>query len=349
MNIISIDDDGVASIYVGTDHDSFSEQPYKLQESSYFFFSPPTEQEEAGQLSEESYTIKGKVSVCQLDKTSLSQSSSVFDFDSFHSQSSIGLGSLGVFNPETWMTDLRTPRELRFELFTSRETAADGYDESPMIDDKEREEIATPSTAHDLHAQDETTDAIEDQEAAADWMDLIDVQQKIPCQHELECDETHFNLLHSSESDHQQISIQQESLPKAVSQHKPVFNQAVIYLRKGRCHYIMKDYNKSIKAFTDGLKLEPDDEELKAALRKSIAAIRMSAQTGPGEGLDVTTIRSAAPRPASGHQAESFDFRITESADADCNEADSTIIAQTLRHIKTERQSHVEAIYSHKL
>lgn len=45
------------------------------------------------------------------------------------------------------------------------------------------------------------------------------------------------------------------------------------YLRKGNCHHLMKEYHKAMKAYDDGLKLEPDNAEIKQAQQKTMMAI----------------------------------------------------------------------------
>ena len=52
------------------------------------------------------------------------------------------------------------------------------------------------------------------------------------------------------------------------------------YLRKGNCHHLMKEYHKAMKAYDDGLKLEPDNAEIKQAQQKTMMAIQMGATSG---------------------------------------------------------------------
>ena len=40
-------------------------------------------------------------------------------------------------------------------------------------------------------------------------------------------------------------------------------NFAKAYLRKGTCHHFMKEYHKALEAFDRGLKLEPENKDLK--------------------------------------------------------------------------------------
>lgn len=52
------------------------------------------------------------------------------------------------------------------------------------------------------------------------------------------------------------------------------------YLRKGNCHHLLKEYHKAMKAYDEGLKLEPDNAELKQAQQKTMMAIQMGAHAG---------------------------------------------------------------------
>merc|ERR1712070_812503 len=45
----------------------------------------------------------------------------------------------------------------------------------------------------------------------------------------------------------------------------PKFAKA--YLRKGNCHHLMKEYHKAMQAYDEGMKLEPDNAELKQAMK----------------------------------------------------------------------------------
>ena len=33
------------------------------------------------------------------------------------------------------------------------------------------------------------------------------------------------------------------------------------YFRKGNCHHLMKEYHKAMKAYEDGLKLDPENKD----------------------------------------------------------------------------------------
>lgn len=61
----------------------------------------------------------------------------------------------------------------------------------------------------------------------------------------------------------------------------PKFAKA--YLRKGNCHHLMKEYHKAMKTYDEGLKLEPDNAEIKAAQQKTIMAIQMGSSAGGGD------------------------------------------------------------------
>lgn len=58
----------------------------------------------------------------------------------------------------------------------------------------------------------------------------------------------------------------------------PKFAKA--YLRKGNCHHLMKEYHKAMKVYDEGLKIEPDNAELKQAQQKTIMQIQMGATAG---------------------------------------------------------------------
>lgn len=58
----------------------------------------------------------------------------------------------------------------------------------------------------------------------------------------------------------------------------PKFAKA--YLRKGNCHHLMKEYHKAMQAYDEGMKLEPDNAELKQAHQKTVMAIQMGATAG---------------------------------------------------------------------
>lgn len=58
----------------------------------------------------------------------------------------------------------------------------------------------------------------------------------------------------------------------------PKFTKA--YLRKGNVHHLMKEYHKAMKAYDEGLKIEPDNAEIKQAQQKTIMQIQMGATSG---------------------------------------------------------------------
>jgi len=55
------------------------------------------------------------------------------------------------------------------------------------------------------------------------------------------------------------------------------------YLRKGNCHHLLKEYHKAMKAYDDGLKLDPENNEMSAAKQKTMMAIQMGASAGGGD------------------------------------------------------------------
>ena len=45
------------------------------------------------------------------------------------------------------------------------------------------------------------------------------------------------------------------------------------YSRKGTCHHLMKEYHKAMKAYDDGLKLDPMNRECTEGKNKTVATI----------------------------------------------------------------------------
>ena len=45
------------------------------------------------------------------------------------------------------------------------------------------------------------------------------------------------------------------------------------YARKGNCHHLMKEYHKAMKAFEDGLKIDPENKECLEGKSKTVATI----------------------------------------------------------------------------
>jgi len=51
----------------------------------------------------------------------------------------------------------------------------------------------------------------------------------------------------------------------------PTFVKA--YSRKGNCHHLMKEYHKALKAFDDGLKIDPENKDCVEGKKKTIMTI----------------------------------------------------------------------------
>jgi len=45
------------------------------------------------------------------------------------------------------------------------------------------------------------------------------------------------------------------------------------YSRKGTCHHLMKEYHKALKAYDDGLKIDPNNKECKEGKQKTMNTI----------------------------------------------------------------------------
>jgi len=58
------------------------------------------------------------------------------------------------------------------------------------------------------------------------------------------------------------------------------------YIRKGNVHHLLKEYHKAMEAYDKGLKMDPENAELKAAQQKTIMAIQMGAHAGGAGGDD---------------------------------------------------------------
>lgn len=53
----------------------------------------------------------------------------------------------------------------------------------------------------------------------------------------------------------------------------PTFVRA--YARKGTCHHMMKEYHKAMKAYDDGLKIDPQNKDCLEGRQKTIATIQI--------------------------------------------------------------------------
>ena len=67
-------------------------------------------------------------------------------------------------------------------------------------------------------------------------------------------------------------------------------------MRKGTCHHAMKEYHKALEAYDRGLKLEPDNKDLKEGRMRTMQTIQSSAYSGSGE-HDEERLRHAAADP----------------------------------------------------
>ena len=70
------------------------------------------------------------------------------------------------------------------------------------------------------------------------------------------------------------------------------------YLRKGTCHHFMKEYHKALDSFDKGLKLDPENKELKEAKLKTMQAIQMGSFAGASsKEEDEERVRHASADP----------------------------------------------------
>lgn len=67
------------------------------------------------------------------------------------------------------------------------------------------------------------------------------------------------------------------------------------YARKGTCHHMMKEYHKAMKAFEDGLKIEPQNKDCLEGRQKTMTTIQMTA--GAGGANDEERLRHAMADP----------------------------------------------------
>lgn len=69
------------------------------------------------------------------------------------------------------------------------------------------------------------------------------------------------------------LMVMEEALKDADKciQLEPKFVKA--YLRKGNCHHLLKEYHKAMKSYDDGLKIDPDNNDIKQAQQKTMMAI----------------------------------------------------------------------------
>lgn len=67
------------------------------------------------------------------------------------------------------------------------------------------------------------------------------------------------------------------------------------YARKGNCHHLMKEYHKAMKAYEDGLKIDPTNKDCIDGKNKTIATIQMTA--GASSGNDEERLRHAMADP----------------------------------------------------
>ena len=68
------------------------------------------------------------------------------------------------------------------------------------------------------------------------------------------------------------------------------------WIRKATCHHFMKEYHKAIDAYDKGLKLDPENKELKEGKMRTMAAVQSGAYASSGD-HDEERIRHAAADP----------------------------------------------------
>ena len=67
------------------------------------------------------------------------------------------------------------------------------------------------------------------------------------------------------------------------------------YGRKGTCHHLMKEYHKAMKAFEDGLKLDPTNKDCLEGRQKTLNTIQMT--SGASSENDEERLRHAMADP----------------------------------------------------
>ena len=55
------------------------------------------------------------------------------------------------------------------------------------------------------------------------------------------------------------------------------------YARKGTCHHFLREYHKALKAFDEGLKLDPENKECLKGKHKTISAIQLTSNSSEGD------------------------------------------------------------------
>jgi len=68
------------------------------------------------------------------------------------------------------------------------------------------------------------------------------------------------------------------------------------YTRKGHCQFFMKQYHKCLETYEQGLKVDPDNEELNEGLRRTMEAISRR-QGATNEAEDKEAMAAAANDP----------------------------------------------------
>jgi stress-induced-phosphoprotein 1 len=67
------------------------------------------------------------------------------------------------------------------------------------------------------------------------------------------------------------------------------------YARKGTCHHMMKEYHKAMKAFEEGLKIDPNSKDCIEGKNKTLMVIQMTASASSGN--DEERVRHAMADP----------------------------------------------------
>lgn len=66
------------------------------------------------------------------------------------------------------------------------------------------------------------------------------------------------------------------------------------YTRKGHIHYFLKEYSRALETYDEGLKLEPDNQELNEGVKRTVQT--MNEQHSKG-GADKDTLDAAMRNP----------------------------------------------------
>ena len=88
-------------------------------------------------------------------------------------------------------------------------------------------------------------------------------------------------LLDGTISDEEDFVAEGMEKPKGYDLKK--IDEEGIQIMEMVARHLLKEYHKAMKAYDDGLKLDPDNAEIKQAQQKTVMAIQMGASAGGGD------------------------------------------------------------------